>query len=165
MKPERGRRIQIAIDMMNQVEPPQPGDAVRQHVPHVQAVVEEDDRQHEMQPRRQTTRIQQPGTTPLDYVCEWLDDGAFEQIDGRRGGAREHDIARYMAPFRLADTAQRTTPFEGGEHDECASHGERRQHSPPPPAHTPVLRTTIPIARRAVSKSVFTFAEAFLKRT
>ena len=36
MEPECGGRVQIAIDMMNQMEPPQPGDAVREHVPHVQ---------------------------------------------------------------------------------------------------------------------------------
>src|SRR5678809_1591290 len=36
MKPECGRSIEIAIDVMNEVEPPQPRYTVREHVPHVQ---------------------------------------------------------------------------------------------------------------------------------
>src|SRR4029079_12492816 len=35
MEAECGRRVEIAIDMMNQMKPPQPGDAVREHVPQV----------------------------------------------------------------------------------------------------------------------------------
>jgi len=131
MEPECGRRVQVAIDMMNQMEPPQPGDTVHEHVPHVHRVVEEDDRQNEMQRRRQPTDIQQPVTTPLDRVRERLDDGSLEQIDCRRGGAREHDIARHVTPFCFADTPQRTPPFERGERQERGAHDDGRKDAPP----------------------------------
>src|SRR5262245_5634004 len=68
METECGRRVEIAIDMMNQVEPPQPGDAVCEHVPHVEGVVEEDDRQNEMKRRWKATHIQQSESTPLDRL-------------------------------------------------------------------------------------------------
>ena len=69
--------------------------------------------------------------TPLDHLCQGLDDGSLEQIDRRSGRAREYDIARHVTPFRFADPPQRTTPLECGEHHERAGHCERRQHAPP----------------------------------
>ena len=131
MEAECGRRVEIAIDMMNQVEPPQPGDPVREHVPHVEGVVEEDDRQNEMKRRWKATHIQQSESSALDHPGQRLDDRSFEEIDRRRGGAPEYDIARHVTPFRFAGTPQRTTPFECGEHHERASHDERRHHPPP----------------------------------
>ena len=84
-----------------------------------------------MQRRWQATDIQQPAPAPLDHVRERLNDRSFEQIDRRRGGAREHDIARHVTPFRFADTPQRTPPFERGEHQKRAADDDGRQDAPP----------------------------------
>src|SRR5262245_29862169 len=84
-----------------------------------------------MQWPRQAAHIQESVPTPLDHFGQGLDDGSFEQIDGRCGGAGEYDIARHVTPFRFADTPQRTTPFECSEHHERAAHDEGRQHAPP----------------------------------
>ena len=128
---ECGGSVEITIDMMNEMEPPQPRDPMREHVPHVQGVVEEDDRQNEMQRRWQPTHVQQSVATPLDHLGQRLDDGPLEQIDRRCSGAREYDIARHVTPLCFADMPQRTTPLECGEHHERAGHCERRQHAPP----------------------------------
>jgi hypothetical protein len=131
MEAECGRRVEIAIDMMNQMKPPQPGDAMREHVPQVEGVVEEDDRQNEMKRRWKATHIQQSVATPLDHPGQRLYDRSFEEIDRRRGGAREYHIARHVTPLRFAGAPQGATPFECGEDHERACHGEWRQHSPP----------------------------------
>src|SRR5258706_6194758 len=84
-----------------------------------------------MQRRWQATDIQQPPPAPLDHVRERLDDGSFEQVDRRRGGAREHDIARHVTPLRFADAPQGTPPFERGEDQKRATQDEGCQHAPP----------------------------------
>ena len=78
MDAEGRRRVEIAIDVMNQMKPPQPGDAVREHMPRVEGVVEEDHRQNEMQRRWQATHIEQSEPTPLDHPGQGLDDRSFE---------------------------------------------------------------------------------------
>ena len=57
MEAECGRCVEIAIDMMNQMKPPQTGDAMGEHVPQVEGVVEEDDRHNEMKRRGKATHI------------------------------------------------------------------------------------------------------------
>src|SRR5262245_38388939 len=101
---------------MNQVKSPQPWDAVREDVPDVQRVIEDDDCQDDVQRPWQAAEIQQPPPTPLDHVRERLNDGSFEQVDRRSRGASENDVSRDMTPFRFADTPQWTTAFECGEH-------------------------------------------------
>src|SRR6266511_2830504 len=131
MKSQCGRRIQIEVDVVHEMKPPQPRYSVYEHVPHVQRVIEQDDSERDVQRSRQFPRIEDSQPASLDETCKRLNDGPLQQIDRRRGQAGKHQVARHSTELRLVLMPERAPALERREHHKCP---EDNQTSEPPDA-------------------------------
>ena len=92
MKPKGGRRVEIQIEMVDEMKTPQPRHAMRKCVPRVQRVVHQHDRDRHVKCTGQTSRMQQSTAASLCHRCERQDNRPFEEIDSRRCQTGEHEV-------------------------------------------------------------------------
>src|SRR4051794_20312180 len=72
VKAQRGRSIQIKINVMCDVETPQERQAMREHVPQVQGVVHQDNSCRHFQPLRKVDALDETPIAPFYKGCERL---------------------------------------------------------------------------------------------
>src|SRR4051812_17247541 len=101
MKPEGGGAVEIEIDVMDEMESPEEGDAVRSEVPDPERVVEEHDGDDDPRHTGQSGDVQQPDATGHDPSGKRSEQRSADEGRQRQGHPSGGEIARDAAQLRL----------------------------------------------------------------
>jgi len=115
MEAQRRRCREIAIDMVDEMEAPEPADAMREHVPEVERVVHEDHGERRFEPGRQRKLLQDAPAAALDDRRQGRDAGPLGQLHGDGGERGDAEIARIVAAPALDRAPQRIAPLQRDE--------------------------------------------------
>src|SRR6266536_3087104 len=120
MKPQRRRSIEVEINMMSYMKPPKKWNSMREVMPNVQRVIQQDYGEHNFQPPGQSQLFQQTPPVRVNELCEWKNHRPLnkQQRAGAHGGYC--DIARTMRQLGLNFAAQRAAPLQPYKRSECA---------------------------------------------
>jgi len=126
---ERGRAVEIEVDVVDQVEPPQERHFVGQDVPEIDAVIHQQEGGGVTDPGRRRQPLREAETPPLDETGERLDQRRFDELyDGQRAGA-EDDVADGALRLCLGRLAQAPLPLGGHDAEDRRRHQGGGQHS------------------------------------
>lgn len=93
VKAEGGAGVEVEVDVMDQMEAPEDGHFVRQHVPEIDAVIHHHEGHRVASPGRQGQPLRQADASPLDEAGQRGDERRLDQLDNRQGTGAEDDVA------------------------------------------------------------------------
>ncbi len=115
--------------MMHEMKTPQPRHAMREDVPHVKRVIQQNDGERDFQGVRQRQLFEQSKFAPFDERGEPSDDRSFGELQRDGGHSGHGEVARIAHPFRFDRTPpQRATPLQPQQR---AERDDDKRHTDP----------------------------------
>src|SRR4051794_3947951 len=97
VKAERGRSVEIAVDVMHEVEAPEKRDAVVRPMPPPEGVIEKHDGDNRLDPRRPPHQLQKTDMSADDPCRERLEQRSLQQWDERERDAADRKVAHHAS--------------------------------------------------------------------
>jgi hypothetical protein len=99
MKPERGGCIEIEVNVVNLMKPPKEGNLVREDMPAIEGVIEENAPQQNFQPERNSDILEEAPLLYYGQLAQASDHGQFRQLHSRRSEAGHGKVPGCMSKF------------------------------------------------------------------
>lgn len=125
VEPQRRAGIEVEIDVVDQVEAPQPGNLVRQDVPKIDAVIHQQDGDRVTAPGRERQPLRQADAAPLHEAGQRRDDRGLERLHHRQRACAEDDVADAAFGLALGPRAKRPAPLGQQDAKDSGAHQGR----------------------------------------
>ena len=129
VEPQRRAGVEVEIDVVDQVEAPQPGKLVRQDVPKIDAVIHQENGDRVTAPGRQRQPLREADAAPLHRAGQRRDDRGFERLHHRQRACAEDDVADAALGLALGPCPKRPAPLGQQDAGNSGAHqgrGEQR---------------------------------------
>ena len=112
---QRGRAVEVEIDVVDQMQAPQQRHFMGQHVPEIDSVIEHQERHRVAPPGRERKPLRQADAPPFHHAGERLHQRRLDELHHRQRAGAEHDVAQAALRLVLGRFTQPPSPF--GQHD------------------------------------------------
>ena len=112
MKTQRGRGIHVEIGVMGLMKAPEKRQLMSEDMPEIKRVIEQRDRERDLQPRGQPNEFEQAEPAPFHETSEWPNDRLFGQLHAESAERRHRKVAGVPAQFGFDRAAQGPSVFQ-----------------------------------------------------